>query len=133
MSTAVVTPGRENDRISGQTVRNRLADYSISATRPYHRSRLTPPHRRYRAHWPCQHLRWTSNQWNTALFSDELCFCLDHPNGCMRCYCRCDECYNDAYVFERDHFGGPSVTVWGAISFHRHSELICILRFWHLL
>ena len=29
---------------------------------------LTPPRRRYRAHWTHQHLRWTQNQWNTVLF-----------------------------------------------------------------
>ena len=90
----MVTPGRENDRISAQTVRNRLADYGIRARHPYHGLRLTPPRRRYRAHWAHQHLRWTQNQWNTVLFSDESRFCL-----------------------------GQSVMLWDTISFHEHSEL----------
>ena len=45
-STAVVTPGHKNDRISAQTICNRLADYSIRARRLYHSSRLTSPRRR---------------------------------------------------------------------------------------
>ena len=50
-SAAVVTSGRENDRISAQTVRNRLADYGIKARHPYHRLCLTLPRQRYRADW----------------------------------------------------------------------------------
>ena len=35
-STAVVTPGQENDGINAQTVHNRLTDYDIRARHPYH-------------------------------------------------------------------------------------------------
>ena len=80
-STAMVIPGRENDRISAQTVRNRLADYVIGASHPYIGLRLTPPCQRYRSHWAHQHLRWTQNQWNNVLFSDKSRFCLHRANG----------------------------------------------------
>ena len=60
------------------------------------------------------------------LFSDESQFCLDCNDGCMRCYRRSGKCYSDASVLARDCFGGPSMMVWGAISFHGCSELICI-------
>ena len=113
-SAAVLTPCRENDRISAQTVRNSLADYGIRARHPYHGLRLTPSRRRYRAHWAHQHLHWTQNQWNTVLFSDDLQFCLDCPDRCMRYYYRHGEHNSDSCVLERDHFGGPSVMVWGA-------------------
>ena len=122
-STALVTPGREDDQIHAQTVRIRLTDYGIRARHLYHGSRLTPPRRRYRAHWAHQHLRWTQNQWNTVLFSDESRFCLDRTDGRMKCYRRHGERYSDNCVLERDLVLGPSVMVWGAILFHGRSEL----------
>ena len=42
----------------------------------------------------------------------------------MRCYRRRGKRVSDACVLERDRFGGPSVMVWGVISFHGRSELI---------
>ena len=126
MSVAMVTPGHENVRISTQTVCNRLMDYGIRDRHPYHVIHLMPPCQCYIAHWVHQHLHWTQNQWNTVLFSDESWFCLDHPDEHMRCYHINGEHYSDACVLKRDHFGGPSVIVWGAISFHRHSELTCV-------
>ena len=111
-STAMVTPGHENNRISSQTVRNRLVDYGITARHPYHGLRLMPPRRRYRAHWAHQHRRWTQKQRITVLFNDESRFCLDSPDWRMRCYRRRGERYSDACVLERDRFGSPSVMVW---------------------
>ena len=75
-STAVVTPGRENDRISAETVRSRLADYGIRARYPYHGLRLTPPRRRYRTHWA--HITFVGHRINghneILLHSDESQF-----------------------------------------------------------
>ena len=62
------------------------------------------------------------------LFNDESQFCLYCPDGHMRCYRRHGEHYSDACVLERDHFGSPSVMVYGAISFHGCSELIDVQR-----
>ena len=94
-STAVATPCREKDQIR-QTVCNRYVDYGIRVRHPYHGLRLTPPRRRYRAHWAHQHLNWTQNQWNTVLVSDESQFCWDRPNGCMKFCHRRGEHYSDA-------------------------------------
>ena len=34
--TAAITPGRTHNRISAQTVRNRLSEYGLQCRRPYH-------------------------------------------------------------------------------------------------
>lgn len=124
--TAAVTPGRTNNRINAQTVRNRLAEYGIRSRRPYHGPMLTQRHRNLRLQWVQQHVRWTQFQWNTVVFSDESRFCLRRSDGRARVYRRRGERYADACVREVDRFGGGSIMVWGAISFRHRSPLVIV-------
>lgn len=125
-STAAATPGRTNNRISANTVRRRLAENGIKARRPYNGLKLTRRHRRNRAQWARNHVRWTRNQWNTVVFSDESRYLLERVDGRQWVYRRRGERYADACVTEVDRYGGGSVMVWGAISFHHRSRLVVV-------
>lgn len=124
--TAAITPGRTNNRISAQTVRNRLAERNIRCRRPYVGQVLTRRHRRARLDWERHHGRWTRNQWNTVLFSDESRFLLDRFDRRSRVYRRPRERFSDACVSEVDRFGGGSVMVWGGITFHGRTQLLIV-------
>lgn len=125
--TAHNTPGRHNNRISSQTVRNRLRESGLRAYRPFVAQVLTRQHRQARLAWARHHLRWTSQQWKNVLFSDESRFCLTRPDGRCRVYRRRNERCAQACVQERDRFGGgASVMVWGGISHDHRTALVII-------
>ena len=113
--TAAAT-GRQYD-IRPQTVRNRLRRkvQPIRAYRPYFGQVLIRRHRTKKRDWCHRHLHFRRADWDLILFSDECRFNLSHADGRERVYrCR-GERFADAYVIERDRFGGGSVLVWGGI------------------
>ena len=57
-ATAANTPGLHNNRISGQTVRNRLRGNGLHGRRPYVGCVLTQRHRVNRLNWARLHTRW---------------------------------------------------------------------------
>lgn len=121
--TAAETPGLHNNRISDQTVRNRLRQAGLHARRPYRGLVLTAPRRQQRMRWVITHGRWTINQWSQILFTDESRFSLSGSDGRSRVWRRRGERYSDACVVQRDRWGGPSVMVWGGISATHRTEL----------
>ena len=125
-STAAVTPGRNNPRISAPTVRRRLREANLNSRRPYVGAVLTPRHRRQRLAWARQHLCWTRHQWHQVLFTDESRFQLDVSDGRIRVWRRRNERYADVCVRQRDPWGGPSVMVWGGIC-HGGITLLVVL------
>ena len=58
-ATAAVTPGTHDNRISAQTVRNRLAESGLHGRCPYVGSVLTRRHRKNRDQWALGHINWT--------------------------------------------------------------------------
>ena len=86
IATAAVTLGQTNNRISAQTLRNRLAECGIKCMRPYHGQVLTGRHQHERMNWVRQRQRWTRHQWNSILFTDELRFCLQRIDRHFRVY-----------------------------------------------
>lgn len=124
--TAAVTPGRTNNRISAQTVRNRLSERGLRPYRPYTGPMLTRRHRQVRTDWTRQHARWTQLQWYSVLFTDEPRFCLRRGDGRERVYRRRGERYADACVRQVDRYGGGSVMVWGGITFQNRTELVIV-------
>jgi hypothetical protein len=124
-STAQVTPETHNPSTSAQTVRNRLREAGLRACRPVVRQVLT--RHQQRRLWAQTHCRWTRQDWQKVLFTDESRFCLTRGDGRIRIYCRRNERYTEAYTLERDRFGGGGyVMVWGCVSRHHQTELVVI-------
>jgi len=115
--TAAVTPGTHNNRMSAQTVRNRLAESGLHGRRPYVGSVLSRRRRNNREQWALRHINWTRQRWRTLLFTDESRFVLSRADGRVRLYRRRNERYADCCVLQRDRFGGGgSVMVWDSIA-----------------
>ena len=81
-TTARVTPGMHNPSMSAQTVCNRLTE----ACRPVVRQVLNKHHRQQRRLWAQTHRRWTRQDWQKVLFTDESRFCLTRGDGRIRVY-----------------------------------------------
>ncbi len=74
--TAAASIGLHNQRISAQTVRNRLREAHLHARRPHRGLDLTAVHRRNRLEWANAHIRWRLALWRGVLFTDESRFSL---------------------------------------------------------
>ncbi|KAK0143180.1 Transposable element Tcb2 transposase [Merluccius polli] len=74
--TAAATIGLHNQRISAQTVRNRLREAHLHARRPHRGLDLTPVRRHNRLEWANVHIRWRLARWRSVLFTDESRFSL---------------------------------------------------------
>ena len=79
--TARVTPGTHNPSISAQTVRNRLRQAGLRDCRPVVRQVLTRHNRQQRRLWAQTHHRWTRQDWQKVLFTDESRSCLTRGDG----------------------------------------------------
>ena len=114
-----------NQRISRQTVRNRIHGAGLRAYRPYQGNVLTRRHRQARMLWANQHQALTlRNHWRHVWFSDESRFLLQRHDGRRRVYRRRGERYAAPCVDEAPPHGGGGVTVWGAISNTGRSQLV---------
>ena len=70
--------------------------------------------------------RFPMRQWRRVFFTDESRFTLFRADGRRRLYRRRGQRFAVACVFERDRYGGGSVTVWGAISYGVKWPLIVV-------
>ena len=104
VETAQVTPGTHNNRISTDTVRNRLREFGLRPRRPYVGMPLTQRRRQVRMAWLTQ-LRpnlFSLRQWRNVMFSDESRYLLHRADGRQRVYRRNGERYRDNCLVERD-------------------------------
>ncbi len=79
--TAAATIGLHNQRISAQTVRNRLREAHLHARRPHWGLDLTAVRHRNRLEWANAHIRWRLALWRGVLFTDESRFSLYRADG----------------------------------------------------
>ncbi len=80
--TAAATIGLHNQRMSAQTVRNRLREAHLHARRPHRGLDLTAVRRRNR--WENAHIRWRLALWRGVPFTDESRFSLYKADGRQR-------------------------------------------------
>ena len=126
--TAAGTPGRNQPRISPSTVRRRLREQNLQCRRPFRGPVLTPLHRQNRMVWCRQRLWWTPRiHWRHIMFSDESRFCLNRPDGRERVWRRPGERVLRCCIRQEPRGGGPSVMMWGGISYDHRTPLIPVV------
>ena len=101
-----MTPGTHNNRLSADTARNRLREFSLRPRRSYVGMPLTPRRRQVRMAWLTQHRPnlFSLCQWRNVMFSDESRYLLYRADGRQRVYRRNGERYRDNCLVERDRF-----------------------------
>lgn len=117
-----------NNRISERAVRNRLREAGLYPRRPHVGPPLAARRRENRLTWLNAHrprVR-THQHRRQVLFSDESRFLLYRLERRQRMYrCR-GERFADAFLIERDRFGGNWVMVWAGICHGHKTPLIFI-------
>ncbi len=113
-------------RICEQTLRNRLHAANLHARRPAVCPPLTPEHRRLRLEFGREHQNIPLARIRSVLFTDESKFCVDFNDGRRRVWRQRNERFRDCCVLQHDRFGGPSVLVWGGVSFDGSTDLYVI-------
>ena len=102
----------------------RLREAGLRVCCPVVRQVLTRHHRQQRCLRAQTHRRWTRQDWQKVLFTDESLFCLTRGDGLICVYRRP---YTEACTLERDQFGGGgSIMVWVGVSQHHRTELVVI-------
>ena len=109
--------------ICEQTVRNRLYAANIRARRPAVLPPLTPEHRRLRLTFSQDHLNIPLARLRSVLLTDESKFCVDFNDGRRLVWRQKNERFRDCCIQEHDRFGGPSVRVWGGVSYDGSTDL----------
>jgi hypothetical protein len=121
-TSAQVIPGRHNPSISAQTVHNRVREAGLRACRPV--VRQVRHHRQQCRLWGQTHCRWTRQDCQKVLFTDESRFCLTRGIGRIHVYRQRNEHYTEACTLEGRFGGGGSVMVWSGVSQHHRTELV---------
>ncbi|KAG8284281.1 hypothetical protein J6590_108265 [Homalodisca vitripennis] len=114
------------NRVSDQTVRNRLREAGLRSRRPARVPRLTVRHKRARLQFARDHRRWQLRQWRKVMFSDESKFTIFGNDGRVRVWRRGNERFINCCLAPRVPFGGGSVLVWGGITMDGRTDLVII-------
>ncbi len=121
--TAAATIGLHNQRISAQTVRNRLREAHLHARRPHRGLDLTAVHRRNRLEWANAHIRWCLALWRGVLFMDKSRFSLYRADGRQCVWRRVGERFADVNAVDRVAHGGSGVMVWAGICYGQRTRV----------
>ncbi len=111
-----------NQRISAQTVRNRLREAHLHARRPHRGLDLTAVHRLNRLEWADAHIQWHLALWRSVLFTDESQFSLYKADGRQRVWRHVGEQFADVNVVDR-----VAVGLWYGQAYVMVNEHRCIL------
>ncbi len=122
--TAAATIGLHKQRISAQTVRNRLREAHLHARRSHRGLDLTAVHHRNRLEWANAHIRLRLALWRGVLFTDESRFSLYRADGRQRVWRCVGERFADVNVVDRVAHG---VGLWYGQAYVMDNEHRCIL------
>ncbi|CDF38189.1 unnamed protein product [Chondrus crispus] len=87
------------------------------------RPQMLQRHKSARLEWSKKRLENRKAFWRRVIFSDEKNVNLDGPDG-LACYWH--DLSREEQVFSTRHQGGASLMLWGAISCHGTSHLVCV-------
>ncbi len=121
--TATATIGLHNQRISAQTVRNRLREAHLHARRPHRGLDLTAVRHRNRLEWANAHIRCRLALWRGVLFMDESRFSLYRADGRQRVWRHVGERFADVNVVDRVAHGGGGVMVWAGVCYGQRTRV----------
>ncbi len=121
--TAAAIIGLHNQRISAQTVRNRLREVHLHARHP-HRG-LTTVRRRNRLEWANAHIRWHLSLWWGVLFTSRSPsrFSLYRADGRQHVWRCVGERFADVNVVDRMAHGGGGVMVWAGVCYGQRTQV----------
>ncbi len=129
--TAAATIGLHNQRISTQTVRNRLREAHLHACHPHWGLELTAVRYHNRLEWANAHIRWRLALWRGVLFTVESRFSLYRADDRQRAWRRVGERFADVNAVDRVAHGGGGVMVWAGIYFmDNEHRCILLIAFW---
>ncbi len=121
--TAAATIGLHNQRISAQTVRNRLREAHLHARRPHRGLDLTAFRRRNQLEWENSHIRCHLTLWRGVLFMDESRFSLYRADGRQRVWLCVGDWFADVNVVDRVAHGGGGVMVWAGVCYGQRTQM----------
>uniref|UniRef100_A0A669CG85 Uncharacterized protein n=1 Tax=Oreochromis niloticus TaxID=8128 RepID=A0A669CG85_ORENI len=119
--TAAATIGLHNQRISAQTVRNRLREAHLHARHPHRGLDLTAGRRRLE--WANIHIRWCLARWRGVLFTDESRVSLFRVDGRQRVWRRVGERFADVHLVDQVAHGGGGNLVWAGVCYGQQTQV----------
>ncbi len=125
--TAAATIGLHNQRISAQTVRNRLREAHQHARHPHRGLDLTAVRRCNRLEWTNAHIRWHLALWRGVLLMDESRFSLYRPDGRQHVWHCVGERFADVKGADGVAHGGGGVMVWAGVCYGQRTQVHFII------
>ncbi len=127
---AAATIGLHNQRISAQTVRNRLREAHLHARRTHRDLDLTAVHRHNRLEWANAHIRWGLELWRGVLFTDESRFSLSRSDGRQRVWRPVGERFADVSIVIKWPMVAVGLWYWQAYVMDNEHRCILLIAFW---